>query len=566
MLLFIGFSIGRMLGVADYKTVEGMPAMKQILFGLLAFGILFLSILTWIWSLRKEVKTQTAELKKSEERYRLLVENASEGVIVVVDEKATFINPRALQITGYSKEELNNGKLAECIHPDDQNIIFDFYSNTLKREDVVLQYPFRIITGKDETRWILNNSVKIEWEKKTGVLNIFTDITESKKFEQQFIQTQKMEAIGQLAGGIAHDFNNILTAIMGYGNLLKLNLGKEEAVARYADNILTAAERAANLTSSLLTFSRKQAIEQQPTNVNGVIASVEKLLSKLIGEDIDFSVKYGGDKLIVMADNSQIIQVLMNLATNARDAMPRGGKFVISTDIIEIDHAFIKKHAYGRNGLYALISFEDTGIGMDDKTMARIFEPFFTTKDIGKGTGLGLATVYGVIKQQNGYINVKSEVGKGTTFNIYLPIVLSDPKEIQEQTSACITGGSETILVGEDEENIRQFIKEILEGYGYTVIEASDGEDVIEKYKENKQVIELLMLDIIMPKKNGKYAYDEIRKLDSNIKAIFISGYTADFINQQGISGEEIHLLYKPIAIDTLLSEVRQVLDGKKHH
>ncbi len=564
MLLSSGRLIPKVSGdVGQSESDSRGPEMKYIPFGFLAVGFLFLSILAWIWSLRKEVKIQTAELIKSKERYRLLVENASEGVIVVVDKQVAFINPRALQITGYSEEELNAGKLAESIHPDDQNIIFDFYSNTLKREDVVLQYPFRIITGKDETRWILNNSVKIEWEKKTGVLNIFTDITESKKFEQQFIQTQKMEAIGQLAGGIAHDFNNILTAIMGYGNLLKMNIGKEEAIARYADNILTAAERAANLTSSLLTFSRKQAIDQQPTNVNGVITSVEKLLSKLIGENIDFSVKCVGDRLIVMADSSQIIQVLMNLATNARDAMPKGGKFVISTDIVEIDTAFIKKHAYGRNGLYALISFEDTGVGMDEKTKARIFEPFFTTKDVGKGTGLGLATVYGVVKQQNGYINVKSELGKGTTFNIYLPIILSDPAEIKEQETACVNGGNETILVGEDEEDIRQFIKEILEGYGYTVIEASDGEDAIEKFKENKHAIKLLMLDIIMPKKTGKYAYDEIRKLDSNIKAIFISGYTADFIQQQGITGEEIRLLYKPIAIDTLLSEVRRVLDEK---
>ncbi len=562
MLLSSGCLIRKVSGdVCHSESDSGEPEMKYIFFGFLAVGFLFLSILAWIWSLRKEVKIQTAELKKSEERYRLLVENASEGVIVVVDKQVAFINPRALQITGYSEGELNAGKLAECIHPDDQNIIFDFYSNTLKREDVVLQYPFRIITGKDETRWILNNSVKIEWEKKTGVLNIFTDITESKQFEQQFIQTQKMEAIGQLAGGIAHDFNNILTAIMGYGNLLKMNIGKEEAIVRYADNILTAAERAANLTSSLLTFSRKQAIDQQPTNVNGVITSVEKLLSKLIGENIDFSVKCGGDKLIVMADSSQIIQVLMNLATNARDAMPRGGKFVISTDIVEIDDTFIKKHAYGRNGLYALISFEDTGVGMDEKTKARIFEPFFTTKDIGKGTGLGLATVYGVVKQQNGYINVKSELGKGTTFNIYLPIILSDLAEMKERENTSINGGSETILVAEDEEDIRQFIKEILEGYGYTVIEASDGEDAIEKFKENKHVIQMLMLDIIMPKKTGKYAYDEIRKLDSSIKAIFISGYTADFIQQQGVNGEEIRLLYKPITIDTLLSQVRQVLD-----
>ena len=383
----------------------------------------------WTWSLRKQVKSRTAELEMSEERYRLLVENASEGVIVVTGEKVAFINPRALQILGCTEEELNTKTLFDIIHPDDQNIVLDFYFNTLKKEDVVLQYPFRIITRKDEPQWVLNNSVKIEWEKKTGVLNIFTDITESKKLEQQLLQAQKMEAIGQFAGGIAHDFNNILTAIMGYGNLVKMKIKGDESLVKYIDNILTSAEKAANLTKSLLTFTRKQVIDPKPTDVNEVILNAEKLLSKLIGEDIEFSVKLNSNSLIVIADGNQIIQVLMNLATNARDAMPRGGKLTIRTDIIEIDDTFIQEHGYGKKGLYALISFEDTGIGMNDKTMERMFEPFFTTKEVGKGTGLGLATVYGIIKQQNGYIGVRSALNEGTTFNIYLPIVLSTLEE-----------------------------------------------------------------------------------------------------------------------------------------
>jgi len=538
---------------------------RYFLISFLVVVILLLGILMWTWSLRKQVKLRTAELESSEERYRLLVENASEGVIVVTGEKVAFVNPRALQILGCAEEDLNAKTLFDIVHPEDQNIVLDFYFNTLKKEDAVLQYPFRIITRKDEPQWVLNNSVKIDWEKKTGVLNIFTDITKSKKLEQEFLQAQKMEAIGQFAGGIAHDFNNILTAIIGYGNLLKMKMkGEEPSIVKYIDNILTSAEKAANLTKSLLTFTRKQVIDPRPTNVNEMILNTEKLLSKLIGEDIEFSVQLTDNNLTVIADNNQITQVLMNLATNARDAMPRGGKLTIRTDIIEIDDMFIQQHGYGKQGLYALISFEDTGIGMTKKTMERIFEPFFTTKEVGKGTGLGLATVYGIIKQQNGYIDVQSKLNEGTTFNIYLPIILSTFQEDHVYVDSVVQGGNETILVGEDEEVIRSFIREVLEEHGYKVIEATDGEDVIRKYNDNKKDIRLLLLDIIMPRKTGKDAYDEIIGTNgNNPKALFISGYTTDFIQKHAGSDDETNFLYKPIDINVLLSEVRRILDDK---
>ncbi len=551
-------------GVYENNKNRLETRVRYSLISLFAVFFLFLGILMWTWSLRRQVKSRTAELELSEERYRLLVENASEGVIVVTSKKVAFTNPRALQILDCTKEELNTKILFDIIHPDDQNVVLDFYFDTLMKEDVVLQYPFRIITGKDEPQWVLNNSVKIEWEKKTGVLNIFTDITESKKLEQQLLQAQKMEAIGQFAGGIAHDFNNILTAIMGYGNLVKMKIKGDESLVKYIDNILTSAEKAANLTKSLLTFTRKQVTDPKPTDVNEVILNAEKLLSKLIGEDIEFSVKLNSNSLIVIVDGNQIIQVLMNLATNARDAMPRGGKLTIRTDIIDIDDTFIQDHGYGKKGLYALISFEDTGIGMNDKIMEKMFEPFFTTKEVGKGTGLGLATVYGIIKQQNGYVGVRSALNEGTTFDIYLPIVLSTLEENKPALIPHITGGNETILVGEDDEYIRNFIREILEGYGYRIIEAADGNDVIEKFKENGNDVHLLILDIIMPKKNGKDAYNEINSGNgNNTKVIFISGHTADFIQTHAGSGEEITFLYKPIDINTLLSEVRRVLDEK---
>ncbi len=552
-------------GAQENKNSLRETKVRYFLISFLVVTVLLLGILIWTWSLRKQVKSRTAELEASEERYRLLVENASEGVIVVTGEKVAFINPRALQILGCAEEDLNARTLFNIVHPEDQNIVLDFYFNTLKKEDAVLQYPFRVITRKDEPQWVLNNSVKIDWEKKIGVLNIFTDITKSKKLEQEFLQAQKMEAIGQFAGGIAHDFNNILTAIIGYGNLLKMKTKGEEAfIPRYIDNILTAAEKAANLTKSLLTFTRKQVIDPKPTNVNEMILNTEKLLSKLIGEDIEFSVLLTDNNVTVIADNNQITQVLMNLATNARDAMPRGGKLTIRTDIIEIDDMFIQQHGYGKQGLYALISFEDTGIGMTKKTMERIFEPFFTTKEVGKGTGLGLATVYGIIKQQNGYIDVQSKLNKGTTFNIYLPIILTTLKESNADADTAVRGGNETILVGEDEEDIRGFIKEVLEGYGYKVIEATDGEDVIRKYNENKKDVRLLLLDVIMPRKTGKDAYDEIININGNSpKALFISGYTTDFIQKHAGSDDETNFLYKPIDINVLLGEIRRILDER---
>jgi len=553
---------GKWVGIYENINSPWESRVYYFLISLFVVIFLFLGILAWTWSLRKQVKSRTAELEMSEERYRLLVENASEGVIVITGEEVAFINPRALQILGCTEEELNAKMLFDIIHPEDQSVVLDFYFNTLKKEDVVLQYPFRIVTRKDEPEWVLNNSVKIVWEKKTGVLNIFTDITESKKLEQQLLQAQKMEAIGQFAGGIAHDFNNILTAIIGYGSLVKIKIKGEGALVKYIDNILTSAEKAANLTKSLLTFTRKQVIDPKPTDINEVILSAEKLLSQLIGEDIEFSVKLNGNGLIVIADGNQIIQVLMNLATNARDAMPRGGKLTICTDIVEIDGTFIQMHGYGKKGLYALISFEDNGIGMNEKTMERIYEPFFTTKEVGKGTGLGLATVYGIIKQHNGYIDVQSTLNEGTTFNVYLPIVLSSPVETKPIRASYVAGGSETILLGEDEEDIRNFIREVLEGYGYRVIEAVDGEDVIQKFKENQNDVRLLILDIIMPKKNGKDAYSTINSgSGNNVKVIFISGHTADFIQNYARSDEEINFLYKPIDINTLLGEVRRVLD-----
>ncbi|MDI6727898.1 MAG: ATP-binding protein [Thermodesulfovibrionales bacterium] len=391
--------------------------------------------------------------------------------------------------------------------------------------------------------------------------NIKKETAEKKKLEEMLLHSQKMEAIGQLAVGIAHDFNNMLSAIIGFGGLINMNMSDDDPNRTYLKEILAAGERASHLTQGLLTFSRKQIINPKPVSLNEIIRSIEKLLKRIIREDIELKTILADRDLTVMADPGQIEQVLMNLTTNARDAMPHGGILTISTELIRLDNEFIKTHGYGETREYALISVSDTGMGMDEKTKERIFEPFFTTKELGKGTGLGLAIVYGIIKQHNGYINCYSEPCKGTTFRIYMPLISPEFEKIQPAAVPELKGGSETVLVAEDDTVIRKLTRSVLERFGYKVIEAFDGEDAIRKFMDNKNRIHILLFDVIMPKKNGKEAYEEIKKIRPDIKSIFISGYTADIIHEKGILDEGMNFISKPVSPRDILRKVREVLD-----
>ncbi|MBI5098052.1 MAG: PAS domain-containing protein [Nitrospirae bacterium] len=401
-----------------------------------------------------------------------------------------------------------------------------------------------------------------------GLIHIVRDITERKKLEDQLRQSQKMEAIGQLAGGIAHDFNNILTAVIGYANILKLKL-KDDPLKINIDQILVSSEKGALLTQSLLTFSRQQVSSPEPVDINDIIKNMEKLLLRVIGENIELKTEVAGD-LTVMADSIQIDQVLINLCTNARDAMPNGGRLTIETKKVEPSTAgFLKeersllkltdKDTY-QDRKFAEISVTDTGIGMDEKIRERIFEPFFTTKEFGKGTGLGLSIVYGIIKQHNGYIFCESKPGKGTTFKIYLPIIKAEVVKTQLEEIPDAAGTAYTVLLAEDEFVVRKLTKQVLEEFGYKVIEAVDGEDAVNKFIANKDDIELLMFDIIMPKMSGKEAYDRIKKITPDIKMILTSGYPADFINKDEIIKEGIHFMAKPVSPARLLKKVREAL------
>ena len=387
------------------------------------------------------------------------------------------------------------------------------------------------------------------------------DVSEQKALEHQLRHAQKMEALGTLAGGVAHDFNNILTVIMGFCNLSSALTEKGTPLKRYQDQIMTASERALTLTNSLLAYSRKQAMNPRPLELNAGVLRTGKFLSRLIGEDIELVTKLAPGKLMVLADSSQLEQVLTNLAANARDAMACKGSLIIGTSRVVIDDDFVRLHGYGRPGAFALISVSDTGTGMTTEVREKIFEPFFTTKQMGQGTGLGLSIVYGIVKQHDGYVNVYSEPGRGTTFNIYLPLIEAaegSPDEGEQR----IRGGSETILLAEDDDGVRALVKIILSGAGYRVIEAADGADAVEKFRADPRAIDLLVLDVVMPKKNGKEAFDEISALRPGTRAIFVSGYTADIIDRNGLVGTGITLISKPLLPNLLLAKVREVLDG----
>jgi PAS domain S-box-containing protein len=411
-------------------------------------------------------------------------------------------------------------------------------------------------------------------------IHIATDITELKhaqeektKLQTQLLHAQKLEAVGQLAGGIAHDFNNILTAIITYGHFLKIKI-EDDHLRNYADHILSLSEKAANLTSSLLAFSRKQIINLRPVDLNEIIRNIEKILFRIIGEDIVLKSMLSGEDILapsseeeftqgihVMADPGQIEQVIMNLATNARDAMPQGGTLSIETGIVELDNEFIRSHGYGKAGRYVLLCVRDTGTGIDEQTRERIFEPFFTTKETGKGTGLGLAMVYGIIKQHDGFIDVSSNPGKGSTFEIYLPLIHSEIESVDPEVSVPVRGGNETILLAEDDHDVRSSTREILEKFGYAVIEAVNGEEAINRFIEHNAVIQFVLLDMVMPKKGGKEAYEEIRRINPHVKVLFSSGYTEDAKIIKGIPGRGYDVIQKPVHPYLLLKKIRSILD-----
>jgi len=510
------------------------------------------------------VVRQRAEraLAESEYLYRTIFETTGNANLIVgSDDVVIMVNTAFEKLSGYTRPEVEGKrKWTDFFAPDMLDQMRHYREQRkISTAGVPLGYETRFVTKSGSFSDVYISTANVP-DSSLSVASIL-DLTDFKHLEAQLYQSQKIEAIGQLAGGVAHDFNNILTAIIGYASLLRMNMAADNPMKTYADSVLTSAERAAHLTQGLLAFSRKQVIAPKPIKLNTVITNVERLLVRLIGEHIELKTAYDAEDITVFADAGQIEQVLMNLATNARDSMKDGGTFSITTE--QVDDSAAGKGVPGKPGKYALVTVSDTGGGMDEETAEHIFEPFFTTKGVGEGTGLGLSIVYGIIKQHNGYIEVQSEPGKGTAFRVYLPLIKSEVAEIQPRRVEQPMGGTETILLAEDDTQSRALIREVLERFGYTIIEAVDGEDAIGKFAEEKDRISLIILDVIMPKKDGRTTYGRIKEIDPGMKALFMSGYTADIIHRKGIYEDNLNFLSKPVLPYDLAMKVREILDSR---
>ncbi|MFA7382102.1 MAG: ATP-binding protein [Desulfurivibrionaceae bacterium] len=474
------------------------------------------------FSEQEESRRKAEEALRESQQLFASIANTSPALIWMsgLDKGRIWFNQPWLDFTGLSHEEAVDNGWTAGVHPYDLPRFLQTYHDAFEaRQPFSIEYRLQHQNG--EYRWLLNQS-QPRYDASgafAGYIGSCLDISEHRNLENQMRHAVKMESIGTLAGGVAHDFNNILTAIIGYGQLTLMGMAPDDPQRLNIQHILEGADRAAHLTKDLLLFSRKQISERKPVNLSEIISTVEKFIVRVIGEDITCKIQLPDQPLTVLADSHQLEQVLMNFATNARDAMPAGGTFSITAEGTILHRDFIAAHGFGKPGPYALLTVTDSGSGMDEKTRHRIFEPFFTTKEVGKGTGLGLAVAYGIIKQHEGYINVYSEPGRGATFRVYLPLVSAeapvDKKPAEEETPA---QGTETILLAEDDEALRDLTRTVLSQFGYTVIEAGDGEEAVRKFTENQASVQLLLFDIIMPKMNGQEAFAAINKIRPGLK------------------------------------------------
>ncbi|ACH38966.1 response receiver histidine kinase response regulator [Citrifermentans bemidjiense Bem] len=497
----------------------------------------------------------------SEEKFSKAFDNAPMIMTITMRENGTLldVNNRFLEVSGWCREDVIGKTTREVgwINNDDRAILFE----TLNREGHVsgLALSLHPRGGRTIKAELYIETITVDGSER--LLGIAIDVTERHKLEEQLRHSQKLEAVGLLAGGVAHDFNNILTVIGGYCEMLKLDLAPGHPLRDKVLQISAASERASNLTRSLLAFSRKGEVKAVPTDLNLLLRGVEKFLQRIIGEDITLSTKVPERAIWAVVDSGQIDQVLMNLAANARDAMPKGGSLFVELERQEIDAGFVQAHGFGTPGSYALLTVSDTGQGMDEETRNRIFDPFFTTKVSGKGTGLGLAIVYGIVIQHKGFVNVYSEPGVGSTFRIYLPVV--EPQQLAGTEAVTVEAevrGCETILVAEDDLYVLDLVTNVLVQYGYSIIHAANGEEAVQKFQENDQIA-LVLMDIIMPVMNGKEAAEKIRRLRPEARILFTSGYTAEIIKSRCELEESAELIMKPVKPALLLKKVREMLD-----
>lgn len=508
-------------------------------------------------------------LRESNEKFHQLADNITDVFWIRSPDlrEVYYISPAYERIWGRSVESLyaNPQKWADFIHPEDRKRVIDSFTSLVVAESD-LNSEYRIVRPDGEIRWVCARGfpVKDATEKLIRYAGIITDITERKQLEDQFRQAQKMEGIGQLAGGVAHDFNNLLTAITGYSQITLRRLKPEDPLRQNIEEINNACNRATELTGQLLAFSRKQVLKPRVHSINSVISNIEKMLRRIIKESIELRIVLDPELGNVKADPSQIEQVIMNLAVNARDAMPNGGTLTIETQNIYLDKDYTNQHAAFTPGPFVRMSVTDTGEGIDARTQRRIFEPFFTTKEVGQGTGLGLSTVHGIIKQSGGEIMVYSEIGHGTTFKVYLPRVdeaVQIPKWREDSREDY--SGTETILLVEDDEIVRKLVLEILTSSGYHVLEANSGQAALSICDTYSEPIQMLLTDMIMPGMSGKELKDLVVKLRPGIKPLLMSGYTSDPLTTSMVLDSDTAFIEKPFTPDGLVRKIREVLESQ---
>ncbi|MBU1220941.1 PAS domain S-box protein [Myxococcota bacterium] len=561
-IIGIAFVIeGRLYGTSLLAMKKGQPAPT----------LEFLGTFANIAAVSLRRKYAEDVLRSSEERLQSIFRVAPTGIGLVRDRVFVDINERICEMTGYTAEELI-GKSSRMIYPTQED--FDY----VKREKYG-QIKEKG-TGEVETRWMRKDGTIINillastplnpLDLSRGVTFTALDITKRKRAEEekerlqsQLQQAMKMEAVGRLAGGVAHDFNNLLTAISGNVQLALLDLPPGHFAEESLNDIAKAAQSAASLTGQLLAFSRKQLIEPKVLNLNTLIVSLEKMLRRFIGEDIELETIHGKNLKTVKIDPGQFEQILMNLAVNARDAMPGGGRLIIETMNKELDTEYCSIHPDAEPGEYVMLAVSDNGSGMDAETKSHLFEPFFTTKPKGRGTGLGLATIYGAIRQAGGFVEVYSEVGKGTAFKIYIPVVSDEPEYSVAATPPLdMIGGTETVFIVEDEKNVREMAIRILSRLGYKILEAPSGKDALilaENYKDN---IDLLLTDVIMPGINGRELAVRMLPIHPEMKVLYTSGYTENAIAHHGVIDAGLHFIGKPYTPQSLAIKLRQVLSS----
>ena len=510
-----------------------------------------------------ERKKAERDTRRSEERFRRLFDSNAIG-ITVADLTGAILeaNDAFLTMLGYTGEDLRSGRLRwDDMTPPEYRALDQAAVESLRGTGVASPWEKEMFR-KDGTRVpVLLGVAMLEASAEASCIAYVVDLSKSRQLEKQLRQAQKMEAVGQLAGGVAHDFNNLLTAILGYAELAATRMSGDLGGLEEIEEIRKAGERAAALTRQLLAFSRQQVLAPRVLDLNVIVGDLEKMLRRLLGENVDFVTTLNPSLGCVRADPGEIEQVIMNLAVNARDAMPEGGRISIETANVELDEAYAREHGtVVRPGRYAMLAVSDTGLGMDAETQSHIFEPFFTTKAKDKGTGLGLSTVYGIVKQSGGWIWVYSEPGRGTTMKIYLPEVDGSAEAVPLRVETPLTGGSETVLLTEDEAPVRKLARKVLEGLGYTVLEAPRGEDALSIAQAHPGPIHLVLTDVVMPEMGGADLASRVQELRPDTRVLFMSGYTDDTVVRHRVLESGTHFLQKPFTPASLARKVREAL------